>query len=96
MSRYKRILEKIKPNYALLALIAYLGKTLLISANYSDSIIISALCGLYGFSLYLKSREPKVSIDQETRRELAIMKDTLSKLNLGSGMSSGKKKGFRF
>lgn len=92
MKKVKDLLSKIRINFALLAMTAYLVKILGVSTSYADSIVMLGLCGLYGFGKYLKAKEPKITVDQQMREELKIVKDILSKVNLGKSLNNGKPK----
>lgn len=74
-------LKKIKVNFALLLLLAYLAKLVIFSADYPDALIIACLTGLYGYKMKLKALEPK-PVDDNLKKDVQELKNAFSKLNL--------------
>lgn len=71
----------------------YLSKTVVFSPTYQDSIILLGLFSLLGFSLYLKSREPK-EVNIQIKKDVQMLKDELGKVKLDKAV--GPKKPFKF
>ena len=60
----------------------YLIKTLVVTVNIADAIIMLGTVGLYGYKQYLKSREPKITLNDRVQADLEKMKSDLSKIAL--------------
>lgn len=80
-------------NFILLFFSIYLGKVLVFSASYQDSIILLGLFTLVGYMFLLKSREPK-EINSQIKKDVEAIKQQISVLNLDKTISN--KKQFKF
>ena len=58
-------------NFALIGFVAYSSKLVVYGANYPDSIAFIAVCSLYGYNMYLKSKRPdKVRVNSEVQSQI--------------------------
>jgi hypothetical protein len=101
MDKIKKALNKAKAfilgtNFAMIGFVAFLSKIVLITPNISDAIIMFAVCGLYGYTLYLKHKTPDpVRVNNELEKRLNDMNSHINALKLERGMSE-KKKNFKW
>lgn len=80
------MLEKLKKikfrlNFPLLAVMAYVGKMLVISPSFPDAIIMGVLAGLLGYKMRMQLLEPK-PISENLKKDVQEIKNALSKANL--------------
>jgi Ca2+/Na+ antiporter len=62
--------------FALLA-----AKNTIFSASFGDALIFVALCGVYGYRMYLTSKQ-EVAINDKIKEELAEVKANVSALTI--------------
>jgi hypothetical protein len=84
-----------KTNTSLLVLVAFAIKTLIISPSIADAMVLAIVCATYGYSRYIKLREPIPYSKQKEEMEKLVkdvkeLKGALTKGTL-SGATSGKK-----
>lgn len=68
-------------DYCVVAFMALLIRVITLGASYAEAIMMFALAGVYGYRLYLKSKEIK-PLDISVRQELESMKGTLDALKM--------------
>lgn len=78
------MIEKLKSlqiNFALVALVCFMVKVLIVSNTIADSVILLGLSGLYGYTQYLKRFQP-YKLDDAVMADLREVKSALTKLNM--------------
>jgi hypothetical protein len=70
------------PNYCLIALLGCVVRAVGFGCGIGDALAIAALCGLYGFTLYIKSKESK-PLEEKVWQEISDLKSSVSALKLG-------------
>lgn len=68
-------------NFALLAFVAYTAKTLTISTNVADALVLFCLAGLYGYDKYLSTKRI-VPINDAVIQELNNVKAIIQGMKL--------------
>lgn len=81
-------------NFILAFFSIYLGKVLVFSPSYQDSIILLGLFSLFGYMSLLKSREPK-EVNAQLKKDVIDIKQAISVLNLDKTVGN-QKKPFKF
>ena len=77
MKKFKKI------NYSLLVFLMYSSKLVALGAGYPDAIIVLGLAALYGYSMFLSSREPdQIQYDRALKTELDNIKANVNALKL--------------
>lgn len=70
-------------------------KCLLLPINIADSIVMLALSGLYGYNLFLKSKQER-PINEEVKREIAEIKSVVTALSIKPSSSKSQPMGRMF
>jgi hypothetical protein len=73
-------LKDISLNYSLIVFLIFIGKMIILTPTFADSIIVLVLASLYGYTQYLKQFQP-YSLDKEVAKDLLEDKNALSKMN---------------
>lgn len=76
MEKIKSLLSGLKKglfgiNFALIAFISYVSKTVAIGASFQDALIFLSISALYGYTLYLNSKKPDpVRLNSEVQAQI--------------------------
>lgn len=81
-------------NFVLAFFSVYLGKVLVFSPTYQDSIILLGIFSLFGYMTLLKSREPKEA-NAQLKKDVNDIKQAIGVLNLDKSIGN-QKKPFKF
>lgn len=94
MEKLKKLKEFLfGTNVALLGFSVYLVKLLIITPSIAEASIMAVVTGLYGYSMYMKSREPK-SLNQTVIEDLENIKAAVNALKLEKSLNKKPAKYF--
>jgi hypothetical protein len=84
-------LKDISLNYSLIVFLVFVGKMIILTPSFADSIIVLVLASLYGYTQYLKRFQP-YNLDKEVAKDLLEVKSALSKMNFIKATDQVKEK----